>query len=257
MDGKSPFGQMPTLQNPDGLRYEKMIRPMAPLSIRGFLWYQGEANVMDGDTDIYTEKMKYMVNQWRKAFQDETLPFYYAQISPFTYSTRRELIPKTWLTLPRFWDAQTRCLDEIANTGMVVTTDIPEKLNDIHPPYKWVVGHRFALLALHNIYGYHNMVCNSPRLRSAKRQGESVILEFDHCEGGLTTHDGQEPSWFKLYNARRTRFDACKAEIDGNRVIIHVGTTQHPLIRFGYDEVAQPNLCNKAGLPAIPFEVTL
>ena len=110
---------------------------------------------MDGDTDIYTQKQQHLVNQWRKAFRDDSLPFYYVQISPFIYSTRRELVAKTWLDLPRFWDAQTRCMDVISNSGMVVTTDIPENLNDIHPPYKWVVGFRLARWALHDVYDYH------------------------------------------------------------------------------------------------------
>lgn len=257
MDGESPFGRTPMMKNPDGLRYRKMIRPIAPLSIRGFLWYQGEANLADGDTDIYMKKQQHLVSQWREAFRDESLPFYYVQLSPFIYSTIRELVPKHWLSLPLFWDAQTRCMDVIPNSGMVVTTDIPENLNDIHPPYKWVVGRRLARWALHDVYGYTDLECSGPRLRTAERQDDKLLLTFDHCEGGLTTFDGKEPSWFQVFSKRRMRFDRCQAIIDGNRIIITLGKDQQPYVRFGYDEVAQPNLCNKAGLPAIPFEIKL
>lgn len=257
MDGESPFGPLPSQKNVHGQRYDKMIRPMAPLSLRGFLWYQGEANLLDGDTNIYTQKQQHLVNQWRKAFRDDSLPFYYVQISPYIYSTRRELVAKTWLDLPRFWDAQTRCMDVISNSGMVVTTDIPENLNDIHPPYKWVVGRRLARWALHDVYGYKQLECSGPRLRSAEQKDNKVVLTFDHCEDGLTTFDGKEPSWFQIYDARRCKFVGCIAEINNNQVIITIGNNQRPQIRFGYDEVAQPNLCNKAGLPAIPFDIKL
>ncbi len=48
------------------------------------------------------------------------------------------------------------------------------------------------------------------------------------------------------------------AFIDGNRVIVDLqSNVTHPIIRFGYDEVGQPNLRNHAGLPAQPFEVKL
>lgn len=70
------------------------------------------------------------------------------------YSGRKaDPVAKTWQDLPRFWEAQARCADEIPLTAMVVTTDIPEDLADIHPPYKWVVGGRLARLALNKTYG--------------------------------------------------------------------------------------------------------
>ena len=54
------------------------------------------------------------------------------------------------------------------------------------------------------------------------------------------------------------RFRKLNAQIEGSTVILDVPESiKHPVIRFGYDEVAQPNLRNKAGLPAIPFEIKL
>ena len=44
-----------------GWRYRKMIEPIAPMAMRGVLWYQGETNLIMGDTDIYTEKMRLLV----------------------------------------------------------------------------------------------------------------------------------------------------------------------------------------------------
>lgn len=88
-------------------------------------------------------------------------------------------------------------------------------------------------------------------------QQEKNIRVWGTAEGGLTTSDGNAPTWFQYYNKTRERYEKGKAVIDGNKVIINVGEVKCPLVSFGFDEVAQPNLCNKAGLPAIPFEVKL
>lgn len=238
------------------IRYQKMIAPMAPMTIKGFLWYQGEQNLVAGDTDIYTEKMRAMVAGWRKAWADDTLPFCFVQISPFLYSGRKQdPVPKTWQDLPRFWDAQTRCLDVIPHTSMVVTTDIPENLRDIHPPYKWVVGERLALCALNKAYGRTRVVCSGPTFKSMKREGDTIVISFDNIGGGLVTRNGKAPDWFYARD-NRGKYGRVQAELRDNRVYIDASRLASPVeLRFGWDETAQPNLMNKEGLPAVPFRV--
>ena len=241
-----------------GDRWTRMVKPMAGYALRGFLWYQGETNLINGDIDEYIPKMEKMVADWRQAWNDEVLPFYYVQISPMTYSHRKDYAdPKTWLDLPRFWTAQTECLRRIKHTGMVVTTDLPDDLDDIHPPYKWKVGERLCLLALNRTYGHTQTECCGPVLESAKVEDGKAVLTFSHADGGLITSDGKEPDWFYT-NKTNGRCYKAKAFIDGNRVIVDLQpNVTHPIIRFGYDEVGQPNLRNHAGLPAQPFEVKL
>jgi sialate O-acetylesterase len=249
-DGKTP-GRRPM--------YEHLIRPLTGYALRGFLWYQGEANLLDlGETDVYTAKQEHLVDVWRGLWNDADLPFYYVQISPYLYSIRREdIVQKTWIDLPRFWTAQAKAMRQ-KNTGMVVTTDIPDVLNDIHPPYKWIVGERLCRWALNHTYGFSHVECQGPTLKGVSRDGDKVILEFDHCDGGLVTSDGKQPDWFWANTRNYGSFRKEDATIDGNKVILHIpGSLAHPVIRFGYDETAQPNLRNKTGLPAAPFEYKL
>ena len=249
-DGKTP-GRRPM--------YEHLIRPLTGYALRGFLWYQGEANLLDlGETDVYTAKQEHLVDVWRGLWNDADLPFYYVQISPYLYSIRREdIVQKTWIDLPRFWTAQAKAMRQ-KNTGMVVTTDIPDVLNDIHPPYKWIVGERLCRWALNCTYGFTHVECQGPTLKGATRDGDKVILEFDHCDGGLATSDGKQPDWFWANTRNYGSFRKEDATIDGNKIILHIPESlAHPVIRFGYDETAQPNLRNKAGLPAAPFEYKL
>lgn len=245
---------------PSGLRplWKKLIAPAAGYALRGFLWYQGESNLIDGDTDTYAQKQEKLFNAWRSAWGDASLPFYYVQISPLAYSQRKgDIIPKTWLDLPHFWTAQTEGMKQ-KNTGMVVTTDIPDDMREIHPPYKWIIGERLCRWALNRTYGYKHVECCGPQLKEAVRKGNKIILSFEHADGGLTTNNGKAPDWFYANTQNNGRFRKLNAQIEGSTVILDVPESiKHPVIRFGYDEVAQPNLRNKAGLPAIPFEIKL
>ena len=237
-----------------GWRYRKMIEPVAPMAMRGVLWYQGETNLILGDTDAYTEKMRLLVESWRKAWGDTSLPFYYVQISPFMYSARKsDRVAKTWQDLPRFWDAQTRVKDVVPGTGMVVTTDIPENLRDIHPPYKWIVGERLARLALNMTYGRKDVVCCGPSLKSITAEDDSLVVEFGNTGSGLTTRDGKAPDWFYALT-KKNRYSKVKADLRGGKVYVsREGLPRNTVLRFGWDETAQPNLINREGLPAVPF----
>lgn len=237
-----------------GNRYRKMIEPIAPMALRGMLWYQGETNLINGDTDIYEQKMKLLVEGWRKAWADPSLPFYYVQISPMAYSARKDYsIPKTWQDLPRFWDAQTRCMASIPNTGMVVTTDIPESLTDIHPPYKWIVGERLAKWALCKTYGRTDVLCSGPVVSSARVEGDSIVVDFSNTGTGLATADGKAPTWVYVRN-KKNRYSRAKAHISGHRLYVSAkDISPKPVIRINWDEVAQSNIVNSAGLPVVPF----
>ncbi len=66
-----------------------MIMPMAGLSIRGALFYQGENNSF-GDTWIpFQQTFPAVIADWRKLFRDEQLPFGIIQIAG--WSTRRSM----------------------------------------------------------------------------------------------------------------------------------------------------------------------
>lgn len=241
--------------NTIGDRFEHMMFEMAPYTMRGFIWYQGESNLTDSDSPeaIYTAKQRIMVESWRKTWNDPTLSFYYVQISPYLYSQRRDLHPRTWDALPKFWEAQTMCMLEDERTGMVVTTDLVDDLKDIHPSYKWIVGERLARWALVKDYGRKELTCLGPTFRSMEIKEGKVVLSFDHVDGGLLTNDGKAPTCFQLIGANG-RFENASAEIVGDKIVLTPKAIKDPkYVRFAWDEAARPNLINAAGLPALPF----
>jgi sialate O-acetylesterase len=234
-----------------GKFYSGMIRPLAPFTLKGFLWYQGETNNFLKETTEYTQKLRHLINSWRSLWDDKAAPFYFVQIAPFNYSKSKGAIQLSEESLPEFWQAQAAALD-VPNTGMIVTTDLVDNLDDIHPTYKWEVGRRLALLALAKTYD-KKLVASGPTFKAMAVKGNRMELEFDNVGSGLFSTNGRPLDWFTIAGVDGKFFPAV-AVIKGAKVIVSCATISKPLnVRFAWNEAAQPNFYNKEGLPAAPF----
>lgn len=234
-----------------GKFYTGWIKPLAPFALQGFLWYQGETNCFLAETTSYSRKFIHLINSWRKLWNEKDASFYFVQIAPFYYSKSKGKVALNEETLPRFWNAQETALS-LPHTGMVVTTDLADNINDLHPTYKWKVGERLALLAL--AHNYHkNVAYAGPTFTRAITKGNKIEVEFSNTRKGLESNNQQPLNWFAIAGADEKFFPA-KAEIKNNIVIVSSDEVPSPkYVRFGWNEAAQPNLFNKDGLPAVPF----
>ena len=228
--------------------YNGMIHPLLPYTIKGALWYQGESN--NGEGMLYHEKMKALIAGWRSVWNNPNLPFYYVQLAPFRYGSDND--PR----LPGIWQAQLETL-KVPHTGMAVTTDITT-LRNIHPPNKQDVGKRLALWALTKDYG-----------KKLKGQYSGPIFsKIDHAEGkdsltvhfqkdstgGLATNDKKPVSHFEIAGKDGKWHPAKATIVYGDHVIVKSDEVKSPMhVRFGWHQMAEPNLVNGAGLPASPF----
>ncbi|MBN1341595.1 MAG: sialate O-acetylesterase [Phycisphaerae bacterium] len=227
---------------PTGL-YNGMVQPIVPFAIRGAIWYQGESN--RGEGMLYFEKMKALIDGWRKVWAEGDFPFYFVQLAPFRYQG-------DVLALPMIWEAQNASL-AIPNTGMCVTVDIVANIADIHPINKQDVGKRLALWALAKTYGKEGLVYSGPLYKSMAVDGNKARITFDHVGGGFVSRDGKPLTHFQVAGEDKKFVDA-KAEIDGATVVVSSDQVAKPVaVRFGWHQEAQPNLSNKEGLPASPF----
>jgi sialate O-acetylesterase len=59
-----------------------MINPLKNLSIKGFIWYQGENDQTIFPVADYTKLNSALISGWRTAFNQPGLPFYLVQ-TPF------------------------------------------------------------------------------------------------------------------------------------------------------------------------------
>jgi sialate O-acetylesterase len=136
---------------------------------------------------------------------------------------------------------------------MAVVTDLVDDLSDIHPSYKWEVARRLTLLTFAKDYGKTKLEYSGPVYNKMKIKRNKIVLEFTHCNGGLISNDGKPLNWFSIAGADG-KFETAEATIAGDKVIVTSDKVPNPInVRFAWDEVAMPNLCNKEKLPALPF----
>jgi sialate O-acetylesterase len=232
--------------------YNGMIAPLVPYAIRGTIWYQGESNVMDvNDGHHYAPKMEALIGGWRRAWKQGDFPFYFVQIAPFRYHRDRTERVKSVEELPLLWESQIDAL-KIAHTGMAGTLDLTDDLRDIHPRNKKDIGLRLARIALATDYGMKDVKFRGPVFKAADFREGDVLLHVDYG-GGLASRDGKPLTWFTIAGDDG-KFVPAEAIIEHEHIIVRSDAVKSPkAVRFAWDEVAQPNLTNGAGLPALPY----
>jgi sialate O-acetylesterase len=225
--------------------YNAMVAPVINYTIKGFLWYQGEANT--NRPEEYAKLQPTQIADWRNKWKQGELPFLYVQLPGFM---DYNYLPSesNWAELR---ESQFRSLS-VPNTAMAVAIDLGE-WNDIHPDNKKDVGERLALAAMKMVYG-ENIVHAGPLYQSATIKGNKITLQFTNTGSGLITNDGEELSEFAIAGDDK-KFVWAKAKIEDNTVIVwHDAIANPKYVRYAWaDNPVNPNLYNKEGLPASPF----
>ena len=238
-----------------GERYQHQIAPLLPFSIKGVIWYQGENNCGVGERQ-YAEKFEVMVDAWRKAFKLPDIPFYSVLLSPFSYSGGRGYKgPFTAEELPLFREQQIRAKELVSNSDFIVVSDLTDNVQDIHPSYKWEVGARLARVALAKEYGFADIVWSGPRLAQKEIKEGTIVLSFEHVGDGLKTNNRNRfLDWFEIAGEDGCFRPAIARIKDKDKVVVYHPEIKQPRqVRFGWHEVAKPNLVNSEDLPAVPF----
>jgi len=232
-------------QNQPTALYNAMVAPVINYTIKGFLWYQGEANT--NRAEEYAKLQPAQIIDWRNQWKQGGLPFLYVQLPGFM---DYNYLPSesNWAALR---ESQLRSLS-VPNTAMVVAIDLGE-WNDIHPDNKKTVGERLALAAEKLVYG-ENIIYSGPIYESSKIEGNKITISFSSVGSGLIANDGEEPGEFAIAGADK-KFVWAKAKIEGDKVTVWNDNVPNPIyVRYAWaDDPVNPNLFNKDGLPASPF----
>ncbi|HEY4288832.1 MAG TPA: sialate O-acetylesterase [Puia sp.] len=237
---------------PMGL-YNGMIAPLTNYTIRGVIWYQGEANVSRAKE--YQISFPALINDWRRHWNEGIFPFLFVQLAG--YGPVKDKPEESQIALLR--EAQRMAL-VLPKTGMAVAMDLGDS-NDIHPLNKEDVGKRLALSAEHVAYDAGDMIWTGPLYHSMKIKGERVHIIFKEADRGLIVKGGGELHGFEIAGADN-HFVPAKAVIDGkNVVIVSSDAVPHPtVVRYAWaDNPVGANLYNRDilfhdGLPAPSFE---
>ena len=238
---KRPKTDMVINSHTPGVLYNAMISPLTPFTLKGTIWYQGEANV--GRASQYMRLTSMLITNWRNSFKNETMPFYYVQLSPYNYGD------PNGISSAGLRDAQRRMLD-IPNTGMAVTLDIGN-VNDIHPAKKQEVGERLALWALANDYGIDTPF-SGPLLSRHEVMGNKIRLTFNYVYDGLVIKP-KIPNQFEIAGKDGVFYPANVTIIDTTLEVSSPKVKEPVNVRYAYTNGAEASLFNSAGLPAASF----
>lgn len=235
--GKVPY--FPWAPNKPGYTYNAMIAPIMPFSIKGVLWYQGEANV--DNAYAYTEMLETLVSNWRKDFKTN-FTFLYAQITPYRDYLKDDGV--------KVRDAQRRALPLIQNSCMVILSDIGDTTN-IHPKNKIDAGKRFAHVALNKTYGNTEYPVSGPLFKDYIIKGNKIEIAFDYSEGLYCSE--KILKMFELADEDMKWYPA-KAVIKDEKIVVTSVDVNNPLnVRYAWGNAATPSLFNKYKLPASSF----
>jgi sialate O-acetylesterase len=223
--------------------YNGMIAPLGDYPLKGFAWYQGEANVTDPRG--YAELMPLLIGDWRKRFGAD--PFVMVQLASFGPRVS-EPVDDAWA---RLRDVQRRVADADAKVGMASALDVGQ-VGDIHPTDKQDVGHRLALAAEKIALG-KDIVARGPSPRSVKRTANGIAVAFDH--GPLKLIAGGEALGFELCDAGgRCRF--VRGRLEGETIVLPDDRTATE-VRYLWQASPLVNLYNAADLPATGFALPI
>lgn len=236
---KNPATMRKLKGGPAGLFNGKVVN-LAPYTLRGMLWYQGEANTRS-QPELYHKQLSQLVTSWRTYWSDE-LPFAWVQLPNYTAPG------EGW---PRVRESMLKTL-ELPKTGMAIAIDLGEA-KDIHPKNKQEVGKRLSYWALGTVYGKQVPAVSGPLPLRSTVSGNAISVAFKHTNGGLKSIADRPLTGFEIAGTDR-QWKNAEAKIVGETVVISSPEVAMPVaVRYAWKDWPEYSLANGAGLPASPF----
>ena len=265
--------------------YEAMVRRVAPYTLRGFLWYQGEED--EAQCESYRELLGLLIEEWRTlwnlagyaepavGYQADAgaaaLPFIVVQLPQWIDGqvAARGEDPRHW---PVIRAAQLDASETLDDVLLVCTMDCGE-FDNIHPLDKTTVGTRIADMALRGVYGRADVEAESPRVVGVAPAPGALDVTFTNAQrlhwrgttpdtmraaAGATGARAVGESGFEIAGADGVYVDA-GAQIlpgDGERVTVRVEAPQvdsPTAVRYAWKSWGPAPLFNGAELPALPY----
>lgn len=224
--------------------YQAMIEPVAPFSLRGAIWYQGESNA--DRAHQYRTLLPLMIGDWRSLFRQGDFPFYIVSLAAFE-PRRDQPGDDAWAELR---EAQALTAKKVKNSGLALAID-SGNATDIHPKDKQIVGDRLAFCALANEYG-EKIPFAGPTFVSFTHLPGALKLRFNHTDGGLVVK-GEKLGEFSVAG-KDHQWHWADARIEGDSVIVSSPAVPDPeAARYAWQANPAATLYNGAGLPAVPF----
>lgn len=222
-----------------------VLNPTIGYGIKGVVWYQGESNA--GRTQEYAQLFPFLIEQWRKEWNQGDFPFYWVQLADF-YAEKPEPGESDWAEMR---ESQTKTL-KLPNTGQAVIIDLGEG-KDIHPKNKHDVAARLVRWALVKDYGF-KLPYRSPEFKSLEIRGKKAIVTLDCFGSSLRPFDVDQAIGFAVCGEDKV-WHWAKGQIQGDSTVeVWSDAVEKPIaVRYAWASNPVCNLFSKDGLPLTPF----
>ena len=261
--------------------FDHLIAPLAPYSIAGCLWYQGEHNA--GRPAEYQNLLKLLTADWRKYWGADDLPFLIFQLPDRGRRTEKPGDEEDGWVLIR--EAQQKAAIELSHVSTVILLNTCED-GDLHPRNKQDVGQRAARMAQAVVYGDRSVVASGPMYEAMTIKGNKAVIKFKNADGGLVAKKlpatykvnltkpelgemplvlpspNSEVQGFAIYGAVPLAEGGTSNQwawadgkiVSDSTVEVSSDKVAKPLaVRYAWEQLPVCNLYNKAGLPAYQF----
>ncbi len=239
--------------------YESMVKRIAPFTMSGVIWYQGESD--DHRPDMYYKLLNQMIKNWRDLWQDE-LYFVIGQLPMHRWSADEDR--KNWCAIR---EAQALTTRTDRHTALAVLTDCGE-FNEIHPRDKVKPAHRFFLAAMNGCYDADftsdGKSTFNPEVFDVQWNSDSVDVFV--ATGMELEIKGGEIHGFELCGADGVFAPAAAVlssreswnAAEGSEIIHVTGVAEPTAVRYLWTNYTDDiTLCDKEnGVPLPPFELT-
>ena len=229
------------------------------------VWYQGEANTTFESGTVYEQALTSLINNWRKTFNDEDLPFVVIQLPTANFAKIYSTIRIGTGVRAGQWNVSQR----MDNVKTVVSNDTGTT-NNVHPNDKGPIADR-AVAYIEDFINNTQSNVESPSFDYMERSGDKLILHFKNTYGSLSTDDGGVPLGFELKDDDGIYKDVTPT-INGDTIEIDVTDITNPQVKYAWsdtpgiakdlveaqtDTPAVINTFNAAGRPIAPFMTDL
>lgn len=223
------------------------MQRVAPYTLRGFLYYQGEEDV--SRYEGYSDMMIALVKQWRMDWNDWSLPFLFVQLPMYLAIDTED--DKKW-AMQR--EQQAIAAAMLKRVGMISMTDCGE-FDNIHPLDKETPGTRLALLAEQMVYGTGEEW--TPTVQQMYSDGTALYLVFDHVADGLVIHVSQ-PETCQIAGADGVYYPAKAEVLHSNIVRVSADAVNCPQsVQYAWYNYGEATWFTQSRIPVPSFRYSL
>jgi sialate O-acetylesterase len=222
-----------------------VVNPTLGYGIKGVIWYQGETNASRAYE--YASLFPFMIEQWRKEWQQGDFPFYWVQLADYL-AEQPKPGDSSWAEIR---ESQTKTM-KLPNTGQAVIIDLGEG-KDIHPKNKHDVAARLVRWALVKDYG-QKLAYRSPEFKSLAVNGNKALITLDCFGGVLRPFDVTEARGFAICGEDKVWRWAQGVVRGTDKVEVWSDEVPAPIaVRYAWADNPVANLTTMNGLPVTPF----